>query len=207
MTPVWVAIQHAVIHRLANSQPEPCATQLVRLAAQVIVSWLQQRNYAGSPGTLDVMWPSFAPVLRQRARQIPPNQTVRERLLPLCSRWSSYLSKVKAAGVEGSRAPTVFAPHWIVSFLRVVYIHFCRTDHPLVQCQSAGSTLGLTKACPAKNDKSCQVSCQDPGTANQCIVLQTQLANGSPCGARTFIHCDERIAEVIGDKQVTAEHV
>ncbi|KAF9785898.1 Metallo-peptidase family M12-domain-containing protein [Thelephora terrestris] len=51
-----------------------------------------------------------------------------------------------------------------------------------LQCQSAGSTLGLTKACPAKNDKSCQVSCQDPGTANQCIVLQTQLANGSPCG-------------------------
>lgn len=51
-----------------------------------------------------------------------------------------------------------------------------------VQCQSAGSTLGLTKACPAKNDRSCQVSCQDPRTANQCVVLQTQLVDGSPCG-------------------------
>lgn len=51
-----------------------------------------------------------------------------------------------------------------------------------LQCQSAGSTLGLTRACPAKNDRSCQVSCQDPRTANQCIVLQTQLVDGSPCG-------------------------
>lgn len=51
-----------------------------------------------------------------------------------------------------------------------------------LQCQSAGSTLGLTKTCPAKNDRSCQVSCQDPGTSNQCIVLQTTLVDGSPCG-------------------------
>ncbi|KAF9652066.1 hypothetical protein BDM02DRAFT_3162133 [Thelephora ganbajun] len=51
-----------------------------------------------------------------------------------------------------------------------------------LQCQSAGSTLGLTKACPTKNDRSCQVSCQDPRTANQCVVLQTQLVDGSPCG-------------------------
>lgn len=51
-----------------------------------------------------------------------------------------------------------------------------------LQCQTGGSTLGLTKACPTKNDRSCQVSCQDPRTTNQCIVLQTQLADGSPCG-------------------------
>jgi len=51
-----------------------------------------------------------------------------------------------------------------------------------LQCQSAGSTLGLTRACPGKNDRSCQVSCQDPITANQCVVLQTQLVDGSPCG-------------------------
>jgi len=51
-----------------------------------------------------------------------------------------------------------------------------------LQCQSAGSTLNLTKSCPARNDRSCQVSCQDPGTANQCVVLQTQLVDGSPCG-------------------------
>jgi len=51
-----------------------------------------------------------------------------------------------------------------------------------LQCQSAGSTLGLVKACDAKNDRSCQVSCQDPGTPNQCVVMQTTLVDGSPCG-------------------------
>jgi len=40
----------------------------------------------------------------------------------------------------------------------------------------------LKSACPGKDDKSCQVSCQDPRTANQCVVLQTQLVDGSPCG-------------------------
>jgi len=42
--------------------------------------------------------------------------------------------------------------------------------------------MGLTTACPNKDDTSCQVSCQDPKQSNQCVVLQAQLADGSPCG-------------------------
>ncbi|KAF8599275.1 hypothetical protein BDV93DRAFT_526223 [Ceratobasidium sp. AG-I] len=53
---------------------------------------------------------------------------------------------------------------------------------PDLQCQTVGVSLNLTTACPSRNDKSCQVSCQDPRTANQCIVLQANLVDGSPCG-------------------------
>ena len=42
--------------------------------------------------------------------------------------------------------------------------------------------MNLTKACPSNNDKSCQVSCQDPSNSNQCVVLQSTLIDGSPCG-------------------------
>lgn len=65
-----------------------------------------------------------------------------------------------------------------------------------VQCQSAGSTLGLTRTCPAKNDKSCQVSCQDPQTPNQCVVLQTQLVDGSPCGECASVYGIQTATEV-----------
>ncbi|CAE6500894.1 unnamed protein product [Rhizoctonia solani] len=53
---------------------------------------------------------------------------------------------------------------------------------PDLQCQTAGVSLNLTRACPSRNDKSCQVSCQDPRATNQCIVLQANLVDGSPCG-------------------------
>ena len=45
--------------------------------------------------------------------------------------------------------------------------------------------MGLEKACPSNNDKSCQVSCEDPNNSNQCVVLQSALVDGSPCG--TFV--------------------
>jgi len=43
--------------------------------------------------------------------------------------------------------------------------------------------MGLKQACPAKNDKSCQISCQDPTNAGACIRLTSLLVDGSPCGA------------------------
>jgi len=46
------------------------------------------------------------------------------------------------------------------------------------QCQSAGATMNLQVACP--NQNSCLVSCQDPNHTNECVVLQTQLIDGSP---------------------------
>ncbi|TFK57701.1 hypothetical protein OE88DRAFT_1709856 [Heliocybe sulcata] len=50
------------------------------------------------------------------------------------------------------------------------------------QCQQLGASMNLQEACPATNDKTCLVSCQDPTSASQCITLQTQLVDGSPCG-------------------------
>jgi len=50
------------------------------------------------------------------------------------------------------------------------------------QCQTVGASMGLQKACPSKDDKSCQVSCQDPSSSDQCVVLQSPLVDGSPCG-------------------------
>jgi len=53
---------------------------------------------------------------------------------------------------------------------------------PSKQCQTVGASMGLTTACTQFNDQSCQVACQDPSQANQCIVLQSPLVDGSPCG-------------------------
>ncbi|KZO99804.1 hypothetical protein CALVIDRAFT_359970 [Calocera viscosa TUFC12733] len=49
------------------------------------------------------------------------------------------------------------------------------------QCQSVGASLNLTTACPQVQN-SCSVSCQDPTNSNQCIILQSTLISGSPCG-------------------------
>jgi len=51
-----------------------------------------------------------------------------------------------------------------------------------LQCENNGVSMNLTKACPSKGDTSCLVTCQDPSSSNQCVVLQTQLIDGSPCG-------------------------
>lgn len=50
------------------------------------------------------------------------------------------------------------------------------------QCQTVGASLNLTTACPSSGDSTCQVSCQDPSNPSQCIVLNSQLVDGSPCG-------------------------
>lgn len=50
------------------------------------------------------------------------------------------------------------------------------------QCQWAGSSLGLSTACGQRNDRSCIVTCQSPNNTQQCIVLNSPLIDGSPCG-------------------------
>lgn len=50
------------------------------------------------------------------------------------------------------------------------------------QCQNLGSSMNLVDACPQQDDKSCQVSCQDPSNSGKCVVLDTMLIDGSPCG-------------------------
>jgi hypothetical protein len=42
--------------------------------------------------------------------------------------------------------------------------------------------MNLKEGCPNKGDRSCQVSCKDPTSPNRCVVLQSQLIDGSPCG-------------------------
>ena len=74
---VRVTIQHAVIRRRASSRPGPCVTRAARLVVQVIASLRRERNYAGSPGMIGVIRPSFVPVTRRHAQRISPSQTVR----------------------------------------------------------------------------------------------------------------------------------
>jgi hypothetical protein len=50
------------------------------------------------------------------------------------------------------------------------------------QCQAAGASMGLSQPCPRFNDQSCSLSCQDPQNPQQCVLLQTPLVDGSPCG-------------------------
>ena len=49
------------------------------------------------------------------------------------------------------------------------------------QCRTVGASLGLRDACP-QPQQNCQISCQDPRSPQQCIVLNSQLVVGSPCG-------------------------
>jgi len=51
-----------------------------------------------------------------------------------------------------------------------------------LQCQQLGASMNLQAACPKQDDQTCKVSCQDPTTSNQCVVLDTLLIDGSPCG-------------------------
>ena len=59
--------------------------------------------------------------------------------------------------------------------------------------------MGLSQACPSQNDKSCSVSCQDPQSANRCIVLGSSLIDGSPCG-KGFSH--SRLNTLLINKRV-----
>ncbi|KAJ7139500.1 Metallo-peptidase family M12-domain-containing protein [Mycena epipterygia] len=51
-----------------------------------------------------------------------------------------------------------------------------------LQCQQLGASMNLTTQCPNHSSNTCQVSCQDPTQANQCILLTALLVDGSPCG-------------------------
>jgi hypothetical protein len=70
-----------------------------------------------------------------------------------------------------------------------------------LQCQNAGVSMNLTRACGQRDDTSCVVSCRDPRISNQCVVLQTPLVDGSPCGYGG--HCYNQTCEQ-GSWQSTA---
>jgi hypothetical protein len=49
-----------------------------------------------------------------------------------------------------------------------------------------GASLNLTAACPSRNDQTCKISCQDPTSPNRCVLLDSLLIDGSPCGQLTL---------------------
>ncbi|KAK0567648.1 hypothetical protein OC861_002603 [Tilletia horrida] len=49
------------------------------------------------------------------------------------------------------------------------------------QCQQAGASLGLTRACSTSFDTGCSVACRDPSNAASCLVLQQTFVDGTPC--------------------------
>jgi len=57
------------------------------------------------------------------------------------------------------------------------------------QCQTVGASLNLTTACPSSAAATCQISCQDPRNPSQCVVLNSQLVDGSPCGEHSSVFC------------------
>ena len=79
-------------------------------------------------------------------------------------------------------ALAVYAHLWTVSVFTTLSPVNELTIRPTEQCQTVGASMNLQKACPSPDDKSCQVSCQDPTSSNQCVVLQSPLIDGSPCG-------------------------
>ncbi|TRM62928.1 Metallo-peptidase family M12B Reprolysin-like-domain-containing protein [Schizophyllum amplum] len=50
------------------------------------------------------------------------------------------------------------------------------------QCQALGASMNLTRSCPDHSDNTCRVSCQDPNNSNGCVVLTSNVIDGSPCG-------------------------
>ncbi|KZT22093.1 hypothetical protein NEOLEDRAFT_1157893 [Neolentinus lepideus HHB14362 ss-1] len=85
-------------------------------------------------------------------------------------------------GNNATCPPDVFAPNGKSCGSKGSACASGQCTSPSLQCQQLGASMNLQEACPAQNDKSCLVSCQDPTAANQCITLQTQLVDGSPCG-------------------------
>lgn len=50
-----------------------------------------------------------------------------------------------------------------------------------VQCKAQGATLGITKSCPSNTDSSCSVTCADPKSSSDCIILDNTFIDGTPC--------------------------
>ncbi|KAK0523418.1 hypothetical protein OC835_006266 [Tilletia horrida] len=50
-----------------------------------------------------------------------------------------------------------------------------------LQCQQAGSSLNVTRACPTSFDTGCSIACRDPDNFSSCLVLQQTFVDGTPC--------------------------
>lgn len=53
------------------------------------------------------------------------------------------------------------------------------------QCQNAGSSLNIQRACPVSTSSTCSIICVDPTSSNQCVILDQSFRDGSPCGCES----------------------
>jgi len=54
------------------------------------------------------------------------------------------------------------------------------------QCQAQDPSLGLKQACDPAASIDCRIACKDPNRQDQCIVLEANFQEGSPCGCGGF---------------------
>ncbi|KAH8917363.1 Disintegrin-domain-containing protein [Atractiella rhizophila] len=50
------------------------------------------------------------------------------------------------------------------------------------QCAAQGGSLGITKSCSGRTSSSCQVTCADPDTNSDCVLLESNFRDGTECG-------------------------
>ena len=75
-----------------------------------------------------------------------------------------------------------------------------------LQCQQQGSSLNLTAACPQTGDTTCSIKCADPTSTSDCILLDSNFIDGTPCvsdcppafqdSSLTFSSCRDTLASV-----------
>ncbi|EPQ28565.1 uncharacterized protein PFL1_03869 [Pseudozyma flocculosa PF-1] len=52
-----------------------------------------------------------------------------------------------------------------------------------LQCRQASTgSMSFSRACSASNANGCSLTCQDPSTANRCLILQQTFVDGTSCG-------------------------
>ncbi|BGP18394.1 hypothetical protein JCM10213_005977 [Rhodosporidiobolus nylandii] len=51
-----------------------------------------------------------------------------------------------------------------------------------LQCQNSGASLGLRSACPQSANTGCSITCRDPSSNADCIILDQSFRDGTSCG-------------------------
>ncbi|GAA5975313.1 hypothetical protein JCM5350_006426 [Sporobolomyces pararoseus] len=51
-----------------------------------------------------------------------------------------------------------------------------------LQCRNAGTSLGITSACPTSANTGCSITCNDPTRRSGCIILDQSFRDGTSCG-------------------------
>jgi len=120
--------------------------------------------------------PSSAPCCTAQCQFAPATQVCRPAIDPTCD------TAEMCTGNSSACPADIHAPNGQSCGSNGLACASGQCTSEALQCQQLGASMGLQAACPNRNDQSCKVSCQDPTTPNQCVVLDTLLIDGSPCG-------------------------